>query len=154
MSKKKKSKEEKDIKQWRKMYKTLASNGNDKSKKDLNKKFKSVLKEIENERMRMYELDKRAKKGNHRKINKEEGNFYYNIKALQYRKKISDKWEKTGFLDHVLDLLKEVIPVVQLLAKMIGALIVSFLSLDGIKKIINPETLKKIAKIFDVVMAA
>ena len=66
---------------------------------------------------------------------------------------MAKRWEEKGFLDHMIDLLREVSPFIQLLAKALAGLIITFLSIDGIKKVIKPKTLRKITKVFDIAMS-
>lgn len=128
-------------------------NYSNKSKKKLNKEFKKTIKEIESMRIQLYEADKKSKKKKKKKINKEEAEFYTDMQAIKCRKKMAKKWEKTGFLDHLLELFEESIPIVRSLAKVVASLIVAFLSIEAVKKKISPKTLSKLAKIFDIAVA-
>lgn len=127
---------------------------NTRSKKKLNKDFKKALDEIEEFRIQMYEADKRsAKRSDRKKINKEEAIFFTNMDSIKCRKKISKKWEKTGFMDHLVVLLKEVSPFVQLLAKALASLITLFLSIPFVKEHISPNMVSKLTTVFDLAMA-
>lgn len=124
-----------------------------KSKKDLNKDFKRTLKDIESMQISLYEADKKQNRKERKKINKKEAEFYTNMNSIKCRKKMAKKWEKEGFLDYIIELLHQISPLVQILAKAVCILILSFLSIDAIKSAISPDTLKKIAKVYDVAMA-
>ena len=73
--------------------------------------------------------------------------------SIKCRKKISKKWEKTGFMDHLVVLLKEVSPFVQLLAKALASLITLFLSIPFVKEHISPNMVSKLTTVFDLAMA-
>lgn len=129
-------------------------NVNSKSKKKLNKDFKKALDEIESYRVQMYEADKKsAKRADRKKINKEEATFFINMDSIKCRKKISKKWEKSGFMDHLISLLNEVSPFVQLLAKALASLITLFLSIPFVKEHISPSMVSKLTTVFDLAMA-
>lgn len=135
-------------------YSEIFEGINKKSKKKLDKEFRKALEEIEDMRIEMYESDKKKKKRSERKkINKEEAVFYTNMDSIKCRKKIAKKWEKDGFMDHMVDLLREVSPFVQLLAKALASLITLFLAIPFIKQHITPGILSKITMVFDIVMA-
>lgn len=126
-----------------------------KSKKKMSKDFQSVLDEIEEYRVKMYETDKKSSKNRkeRRKINREEASFFMDMDSIRCRKKISKKWEKSGFMDHMVVLLKEVSPFVQLLARALASLITIFLSIPAIKEHISPRMLSKLTTVFDLAMA-
>lgn len=125
-----------------------------KSKKQINKEFKKALDEIEDLRVSMYEADKRdADRRARRKINHDEAEFYTKLESVKTRKKISKKWKKTGFMDHIISLLNEISPLVKLLAKSIASLITLFLSIPFIKRHISPKMVEKISYVFDFAMS-
>lgn len=124
-----------------------------KSKKDLNKDFKRTLKDIEEMQISLYEADKKQNRKERKKINKKEAEFYTGMSSIKCRKKIAKKWEKRGFLDYVIELLHQISPLVQILAKAVCVLIISFLSVDAIKLAISPNTLNKLAKLFDIAIS-
>lgn len=132
----------------------ITLNVNSRSKKKLNKEFKKALDEIEEFRVQMYEADKKsAKRSDRKKINKEEAIFFTSMDSIKCRKKISKKWEKTGFMDHLASLLKEISPFVQLLAKALVSLITLFLSIPFVKEHISPNMVSKLTTVFDLAMA-
>lgn len=124
-----------------------------KGKKKLKKKMRKAMKEIEASQIYLYEMDKKGNRKQVKEINKKEKEFYTSMESLKARKKISKKWSKNGFLDDIIDLLKEVSPIVKTLAKAFCTLIISFLSIESIQKVIKPKTLSKIMTAFDFAMA-
>lgn len=125
-----------------------------KSKKKLNKEFKKALKDIEETRLQMYEADKKSSnRKDKKKINKAEAEFYTNMDSIKCRKNIAKKWEKDGFMDHMVHLLKEVSPFVQLLARALASLITLFLSIPLIKEHISPRMVSSLSTVFDLALA-
>lgn len=123
------------------------------SRKRLSREFDDALEEIEAYRIQLYEADKKRKKKERRKINKREGEFYTDMESLRCREKMAKTWQKNGFLDRIILLLQKVSPIVKTLAKLVMAFIITFLSLDVIKERIKPETLNKLAKVFNIAMS-
>ena len=126
-----------------------------KPKKKMNKEFHRVLDEIEDYRIRMYEADKRSSRNrkDRKRINKEEAEFFINMDSIKCRKKISKKWQKTGFIDRIIELLNEASPFIKLLARAIASLITLFLSTPMIKEHISPKVISALSKVFDIAMA-
>ena len=130
------------------------SGGRIKSKKALKKDFVNTIDEIESYRIRLYEADKKGKKRKKRKeITKEEKEFFTNMEGLKERQKISKDWEKNGFLDRMIHLLKEAAPLIKTIGKLLASLILAFLSMESIKEKIKPETLSKLSTLFNVAVS-
>lgn len=123
------------------------------SKKSMNKKFENVIKDIEMYRLQLYEADKRSRRKERKKINKHEAEFYTSMEGLKCRKNMAKKWEKNGFLDKVISVLQQTVPIIATIAKIVGFLIISFLSIDAVKAAIKPKTLRKISNVFDIAMS-
>ena len=124
---------------------------NDKQK--LSKDFRKALNEIESYRIRLAEADKKAKIKERRKINKASSEFYTDMESIKCRAKMAKEWEKTGFLDRTIQLLEQTAPIIKMVAKLIMALVITFLSIDAVKNKIKPETVNKISKVFHLAMS-
>lgn len=122
-------------------------------KKKLGKDFRKALDEIESYRIQLAEADKKASIKERRKINKASEEFYTDMESIKCRAKMAKKWEKTGFLDRTIKLLEQAAPIIKMIAKLIMALLIAFLSIDAVKNKIKPETLNKISKVFHLVMS-
>lgn len=118
-------------------------------KKSLDKSFDGVLEEIEMTRMQLYEVDKRTNRKSRRKINGKEREFYYSMKSVEERKKISKKWMKTGFLDTVMEILVVAIPIVKMIAIKIAELINLFLRSRSAKEVLPASFISKLVKVHD-----
>lgn len=123
------------------------------SKKSIDKKFQKTIDDIGEYRIQLYEADKRQRRKERKKINKHEAEFYTDMEGLRCRKRMAKNWENNGFLDRVINLLQQISPLVATLAKIVGLLIISFLSIDAVKATIKPKTLRKISNIYDIAMS-
>lgn len=150
MAKKKKKKQKKDQRDYQKV---LFNIGEDTSKKTLRKDFSSALNEIQEYRFTLYEIDKLNDKKKRKEINKKQRDFYTQMESIKARKKMMKKWERDGFLDRLMDTLSVVVPAVRKVAKAVMFLILSFMSIDAIKRFISPETLDKLANVYSLAMA-
>jgi hypothetical protein len=125
----------------------------DRSKKEISHDYDDILDEIESSRIKLYEADKRRNRKQRKKINKKEKEFYTDMESIKCRKKMAKKWQKNGFLDTVIHILKSISPLVKMIAKLIASLITAFLSLDCIRSHISTSMLNKITKVFNIAMA-
>lgn len=126
-----------------------------KKSKDLDKKFKKALNEIEDYQMKLIEVDKMSMYSpkERRKANKKQEEFYTEMNAIKKRQKMAKKWEDTGFLDQMMELLHELSPLIKALAKALCCLIISFLSLEMVQKHISTKTLNKLSTVFNIAKA-
>lgn len=118
-------------------------------KKSLDKSFDGVLEEIEMTRMQLYEVDKRTNRKSRRKINGKEREFYYSMRSVEERKKISKKWMKTGFLDTLMEVLTLVVPIVKVIAVKVAELINIFLRSKTAKETLPASFISKLVKVHD-----
>lgn len=124
------------------------------SKHNINKRFNQALKDIESYKLMMIEIEKRgAPRKDRKNLNKRAREEYEEMEAIICRKRMSKKWERSGFLDEMLRLLQETVPVVKELARALAGLIIAFLKYDKIKDMIKPKTLEKIQMVFQIIMA-
>lgn len=121
-------------------------------KKSLDKSFDCVLEEIEMTRMQLYEVDKRTNRKSRRKINGKEREFYYSMRSVEERKKISKKWMKTGFLDTLMEVLTLVVPIVKLIAIKVAELINIFLRSRSAKEVLPASFISKLVKVHDIAL--
>jgi hypothetical protein len=64
-----------------------------------------------------------------------------------------DDWEKTDFLGRLETTLKQISPIISIIARLVVALILAFLSIDAIKETISPKTLRTLDKIYSMSMS-
>ena len=125
-----------------------------KSSKEMKGDMKDVINEIERSRIRLFEADKRnGKRSERRAINRKEKEFVEDMDSIKCRKKIAKKWTNKGFLNTVMEMLKDSIPMVQALAKAIAAFVIAFLSIPAVQEHISPKFLKALTTVFDIAVA-
>lgn len=151
MAKKKKKKQKKYQSNYQRVLFNITD---DTSKKRLRKDFNSAIDEIEEYQLTLDEIDKlHGDKKKRKEINRKQRDFYTQMEAIKARKKMMKKWENDGFLDRLVDVLNDVIPAIRKVAKAVMLLILSFMSIDAIKRFISPETLNKLATVYRLAMA-
>ena len=149
MSKKKKKKQKKFDNDYQRVLFNLTENV---SKKDLRKSFSSAIDEIEEYRFTLDEIDKLNDKKKRKEINKKQREFYTQMESIKARKKMMKKWENDGLLDRLIKMLSIVVPAVKKLAKAVMLLILSFMSIDAIRRFISPEMVEKLGKVYNLAM--
>ena len=143
MSKEKKKKKKSTEKKGGLMY-TVDDN--------LNRQYQDIIADIEDIQYEIYLEDQKANKKMRKKIKKGKGGFYNNA-SLEVRKKAVKKIKKQGILEFFLDIIEDLKPIVVIIARLIGALICSILSLDIVKAHIGNKTLDKMNKVYRTCMS-
>lgn len=132
-----------------KKYKSTKSKGGLLNNVDesMNQQYQDIIADIEDIQYEIYLEDKKANKKMRKKIKKGKGGFY-NSASVSVREKAVKKLKKKGILDFILDIIEDIKPIVIIIARLIGALICSILSLDVVKEHIGAKTLRKMQKIY------
>jgi len=143
MSKKKKKKPSKSI---------MLLNELDKS---LETAHESLVKEIEETQRRLAESDARALKKQRKKLRKEMGviPYYVSRDRVKAREEAIKRMESTKMLDRVEMTLKQLGPIVVIVARLIATLILSIFSIEPIRRIVSPETVKRMDSIYKIAMS-
>lgn len=118
----------------------------------MNQQYQNIIADIEDIQYEIYLEDKKANKKMRKKVKKGKGGFY-NSASVSVREKAVKKLKKKGILDFVLDIIEDIKPIVIVIARLIGALICSILSLDIVKEHIGAKTLHKMQKIYKTCMS-
>lgn len=131
-----------------------AENASKETKKDLYKRYKELLKEIEYEKYHGWELDKLAKKDTRRNINRKEKEFYDHMKSLKKRRKdMKESSRSEGKLDRLVSAVSDLLPVIKTTAKLVMVAILGLLSVETIQRSISPKVLEKLSAVFKIAMA-
>ena len=116
--------------------------------------YDSLQEEIEAMQIRIYLADQKARKKAKKKLKraksgKKELNTVdiMNIKR-KAREEVLDDMGKSNFLDRVFNFLNDLSPVVQIIAKLVEALICAILSMDVVKINISPNMMQKINTVY------
>ena len=79
--------------------------------------------------------------------------FYPYQYELEAREKVIRKMEKINLLGRTESCLNDLKPICTIIARLIAALILAILSIDTIKRVIRPDTLAKMGKIYEFAMS-
>ena len=118
----------------------------------MNRQYQNIIADIEDIQYEIYLEDMKANKKMRKKMKKGKGGFY-NSASISVREKAVKKLKNKGILDFILDIIEDIKPIVIVIARLIGALICSILSLDIVKEHIGGKTLKKMQKIYKTCMS-
>jgi hypothetical protein len=143
MSKKKKKKPSKSIMLLNELDKSLETTRD------------SLVKEIEETQRRLAESDARALKKQRKKLRKEMGviPYYVSRDRVKAREEAIKRMESTKMLDRVEMTLKQLGPIVVIVARLIATLILSIFSIEPIRRIVRPETIKRMDSIYKIAMS-
>ena len=123
--------------------------------KTMEKTYDTLIEEIQDMQLKLNLSDQKAMKKQKKKLRQEMGVIpYYTSKdRVNARLEIIKQMEQTSLLDRVELTLKNLVPVVICIARLIAALILSILSVEPIRKFINPNMLGKMDKVYKVAMS-
>lgn len=121
----------------------------------LDKTYADLQKEIEDMQIRLAIADKKAKKKAKRYIKHNKGipKSEYNNLKLSIRKDIINEMENSSFMDRVEATIKDLVPIVVIICRLVASLICAILSLDAVKSVISPVTLNRMDSLYHKVMA-
>lgn len=122
----------------------------------LDGKYQTLIEEIQDIQLRINIADAKAMKKQRKKMIRADMGvipYYVSKDKVKAREKALKEMERTNFFGRIEDTFKKLVPCVILIARLVAALIVSILSIEPIKKIIKPETLKYMNAIYNTAMA-
>lgn len=115
--------------------------------------YEDLTKEISEMQTRLYLADqeaiKKAKK--EAKKNKKGKKEIYDTDKIRckVRKELITEMEGSNFLERAMQFLQDLSPIFVIIARLIASLILCILSIDRVKVLIKPETLKKLGKVVE-----
>ena len=124
--------------------------------KDMKDTYKSILKDIKVVHEELYTTDMKAKKRAKKKAKgdkKKEKYLYHNdydrkMKRLQKVKEL----EGSDLFDRVLYNIDESGAIVKIIARLLAALILSILSIEGLRYTLDDSTMRKMTKLYELSM--
>lgn len=123
----------------------------------MNKSYKHLVRDIKDIQEEIFYVDKKAKKKAKRKAKGDYDKFlfYYNNdkERVKVRKRKLKAMEKEKSLDKMQVTINDIAPAVNLIARLVAALMLTILSVDAVKNTISKDTLKKIGNVYKVAMA-
>ena len=75
------------------------------------------------------------------------------MERLEIRKKATEELESRGIIDTVIQIIKDLIPIARIIARLLASLIVAILSIDRVKLFIKPSTMEKMDKVMNFAMS-
>ena len=120
----------------------------------MNQTYDDIISEIQDMQIIIQREDKRIQKRARKAAKKGDGG-YFNITAekRKVRQRVIGRMENNNFLSRIIEILKELAPIITIIARLICALILSILSIDEVKVNINKDTLRKINTVYSKAMA-
>ena len=122
----------------------------------MNGKYESLIDEIQEMQLKINIADAKAMEKQRKKMIRQDMGvipYYVSKDKVKAREKALKHMEETNFLGRIEDTLKNLIPCVILIARLVAALILAILSVEPIKKLIKPEMLKRLNSVYTVAMA-
>lgn len=121
--------------------------------RSISKTYDSLIDEIEDLQIQLNIADQKAMKKAKKKMKKDPNYFKTSKERFEARKKVLAEMEQSSFLDKAENLLKDLAPIIVVIARLIATLIVSILSLDCVKTHINENTLSKMNRVYKIAMS-
>lgn len=111
--------------------------------------YKNLLQEIEDYQMEIYIADRKARKKERKRLKKDPYYFVNNKERIYQRSKVVKEMEGKNFFDRIEKALKEFAPIIVLISRLVAGLILSILSLEPVKRTIQPKTLNRMKSIYE-----
>lgn len=125
----------------------------------LNGTHDEIMKEISEIQRNLYIADQKAlkkqKKALKQKIRTDMGviPYYTSKERVRAREVAIKEMERTNLLGRIENLFKSLAPCIIILSRLVAALITSILSVESIVRVIKPETVKKMDKVYKLAMS-
>lgn len=120
---------------------------------NLNHTYKDIIDEIETIQYELNVADSKELMKQRKKMKKKGNKPYTSSGRIRARKVAVEKMESTNILERILHLLQDLAPIVIIMARLIASLILAILSIDPIKRLIKPETLDMMSRVYKQAMA-
>ena len=117
----------------------------------LNSQYAGIKDELEYLQMEWDRARKKVKKKARKKAKK--GQFYPYEEELKVRKQLVKQMEDSNLFERTEVCLSDFKPICLIIARLVAALIVAILSIDAIKFALNPETMKKMSRVYELAMS-
>lgn len=119
----------------------------------MNDTYDDIISEIQDMQMIIAVEDKKIMKRAKKAAKK--GNKYYNVTKAkkEVRQHILGKMESSNWFTRILNILKEIAPIITIIARLVAALILSILSIDEVKVNISKQTLETMNNIYSKAMS-
>jgi len=122
----------------------------------MNGTYDSLIEEIQEFQLKLNIADAKAMEKQRKKLIRQDMGvipYYVSKDKVKAREKVLKQMEATNFLGRIEETLHKLVPCVVLIARLVAALIIAILSVEPIKKVINPTTLNRLDTVYKVAMA-
>lgn len=113
----------------------------------LNKQFEEIVRDIEETQFQIEKADKKKAKKAKKKMKKGKVCFY-DPKSKKARIKAVNHITSEEVFGSIMSFLRDTKPIILILARLVGALILAILSLDVVKKHISAEALNRMREMY------
>ena len=118
----------------------------------MNDTYDDLLEEIQDMQMIIASEDRKIAKRAKKAAKKGKGYYNVNLEKRKVRQHVIGKMEETNWLDRIIQILKDIAPIIVVIARLVASLILSVLSVDEVKVNISKETLSKLNNIYSKAM--
>lgn len=118
----------------------------------MNDTYDDLLEEIQDMQMIIASEDRKIAKRAKKAAKKGKGYYNVNLEKRKVRQHVIGKMEETNWLDRIIQILKDIAPIIVVIARLVASLILSILSVDEVKVNISKETLSKLNNIYSKAM--
>ena len=118
----------------------------------MNDTYDDLLEEIQDMQMIIASEDRKIAKRAKKAAKKGKGYYNVNLEKRKVRQHVIGKMEETNGLDRIIQILKDIAPIIVVIARLVASLILSVLSVDEVKVNISKETLSKLNNIYSKAM--
>ena len=118
----------------------------------MNDTYDDLLEEIQDMQMIIASEDRKIAKRAKKAAKKGKGYYNVNREKRKVRQHVIGKMEETNGLDRIIQILKDIAPIIVVIARLVASLILSVLSVDEVKVNISKETLSKLNNIYSKAM--
>ena len=118
----------------------------------MNDTYDDLLEEIQDMQMIIASEDRKIAKRAKKAAKKGKGYYNVNLEKRKVRQHVIGKMEETNWLDRIIQILKDIAPIIVVIARLVASLILSVLSVDEVTVNISKETLSKLNNIYSKAM--
>ena len=118
----------------------------------MNDTYDDLLEEIQDMQMIIASEDRKIAKKAKKAAKKGKGYYNVNQEKRKVRQHVIGKMESTNWMTRIMQILKDIAPIITIIARLVASLILSILSVDEVKVNISKATLAKLNNIYSKAM--
>ena len=118
----------------------------------MNETYDSLIEEIQDMQMIIATEDRKIAKRAKKAAKKGKGYYNATLEKRKVRQHVIGQMEETDWLTRIINILKDIAPIITIIARLVASLILSILSIDEVKVNINKDTLSKLNTVYSKAM--